>query len=167
MPMRETPMTRRCCRVTELVADGDAECRRLLGETFAARWPDCGVRFAADGEELMNYLCRRGPYRDQARSPRPGVLVLDWDLPGKGGLELLSAIRADPALRPLPVVVLGSSKAGGDIARAYDLDAASFIPKPTAPEGMAALAEALGRYWLDFVELSNARKGDAHGPPPH
>jgi CheY-like chemotaxis protein len=157
----------RGCRVTVLVAEGDAECRRLVGEAFAARWPDCGVRFAGDGEELMDYLCRRGPYRDPARSPRPSLLLLDWDLPGKGGLELLRAIRADPALRPLPIVVLGSAKAGGNGACAYELGAASFIVKPTTPAGMTEVAEALGSYWLDVVELPNARKGDADGPSPH
>jgi two-component system response regulator len=159
-------MTRRRRRVTVLVADGDAEGRRLMGEAFAARRPDCDLRFAGDGEELLNYLCRRGPYREPARSPRPGLLLLGWDLPGKGGPESLRAIRADPASRPLPVVVLGTSEAGGDAARAYDLDAASFILKPTTPEGMAGVVEALGRYWLDVVELPDADKGDADGPPP-
>jgi CheY-like chemotaxis protein len=146
-------MTRLRRRVTVLVADGDAEGRRLMGEAFAARWPDCDLRFAGDGEQLLNYLCRRGPYRDPACSCSTGICQAraGWSRSGRYG--------------PPPVVVLGPSKAGGDVARAYDLDAASFILKPTTPEGMAGVIEALGKSWLD-VELPDADKGDADGPPP-
>jgi CheY-like chemotaxis protein len=159
-------MVRRLGRVTVLMADGDAACRRLMGEAFAARRPDCDLRTAGDGEELMDYLYRRGPYCDPARSPRPSLLLLGWDLPGRSGPESLRAIRADAALRPLPIVVLGGSPAGGDVARAYDLGAAAFIRKPTMPEGMAGVVEAIGRYWLDVVELPDVSKGDTDGPRP-
>ena len=159
-------MTRRGRRITVLVADRDAEGRRMMGEAFAARRPDCDLRFAGNGEELMDYLRRRGPYSDPARSPRPGLLLLGWDLPGRSGPESLWAIRADPALRPLPVVVLGASEAGGDVDRAYDLGAAAFVRKPTTPQGMAGFVEAVGGYWLDVVELPDMDKGDADELPP-
>ena len=165
-------MTRRRRRVTLLVADGDAEGRRLMSEAFAALWPDCDLRFAGDGEELMDYLLRRGKYADPSSSPRPAILLLDLNMPKKDGREALKEIKADPQLRQIRVIVLTTSKAEEDIYRSYDISATSFITKPVKFDALVEVVKALGKYWLEIVELppdgtenptpGTARPGAAH-----
>lgn len=81
-----------------------------------------------DGEELMDYLHRRGPYTDPQRSPRPGLILLDLNMPRKDGREALEEIKSDPVLRRIPVVVLTTSNAEADILRSYDLGVNASSP---------------------------------------
>jgi CheY-like chemotaxis protein len=105
-----------------------------------------------DGEQLMNYLHRRGKY-DTDNAPRPGLILLDLNMPRKDGREALREIKSDPVLRSIPVVVLTTSKAEEDICRTYDLGVNSFITKPVTFEGLVAVMKGIGRYWLEIVEL--------------
>ena len=109
--------------------------------------------FVEDGEELLDFLFRRGKYRDPEAAPRPGLILLDLNMPRKDGREALQEIKADPVLRRIPVVVLTTSKAEADICRSYDLGASSFIVKPVSFEGLVEVMRALGRYWFEIVEL--------------
>ena len=111
------------------------------------------LRFVEDGEQLMDYLFRRGKYSDPATSPTPGLILLDLNMPRKDGREALKEIKADPTLRRIPVVVLTTSREEEDIYRTYDLGANSFISKPVAFEGLVAVMKTLGRYWIEIVEL--------------
>ncbi len=101
----------------------------------------------------MDYLKRRGKYSDPALSPRPGLILLDLNMPKKDGREALKEIKADPALKSIRVVVLTTSKAEEDIYRTYDLSAASYITKPVTFEGLVEVVQTLGKYWLEIVEL--------------
>ena len=101
----------------------------------------------------MAYLTRRGRYADPALSPRPGLILLDLNMPRKDGREALREIKANPALRQIPVVILTTSKAEEDIYRSYDLGVNSFISKPVSFEGLVAVMRTLGRYWFEIVEL--------------
>jgi CheY-like chemotaxis protein len=106
-----------------------------------------------NGEDLLDYLLRRGKYLDLVDLPRPGLILLDLNMPRKDGREALREIKADPALRQIPVVILTTSRADTDIDRIYELGANSFITKPVRFEALVAVMKVLSQYWFQTVEL--------------
>jgi CheY-like chemotaxis protein len=139
--------------ITILLADDDADDRMMAADALAESRLANDLRFVEDGEELMDYLHRRGRFSDAADSPRPGLILLDLNMPRKDGREALSEIKSDPELRKIPVVVLTTSQAEEDIYRTYDLGVNSFITKPVMFESMVSVMKALGKYWFEIVEL--------------
>jgi CheY-like chemotaxis protein len=152
-------MTRHAKRVTILVADDDPDDRLLIRKAFEAAGLRANLRFVRDGEELMDYLKRRGRYADPKASPQPALLLLDLSMPKKGGLEALREIKTDSALRQIRDVVLSTSQQEEDVARAYDSSAASFIAKPPKFADLVEVVRALGKYWLELVELPQTDDG--------
>ena len=146
--------------ITILMADDDPDDRELTKEAFAEARLANDVRFVEDGVELMDYLHRRGRYADSADSPRPGLLLLDLNMPRKDGRQCLAEIKADPKLRGIRVIVMTTSKAEEDIVRSYELDASSYITKPVTFDALVEVVRTLGKYWLEIVELPDA---DRHG----
>jgi len=136
-----------------LIADDDAEDRMMIQDAFAENRLANDLRFVEDGEELMNYLTRRGKYQRLESSPKPGLILLDLNMPKKDGREALKEIKNHPELRGIPVVVLTTSKAEEDIYRTYDLGVNSFITKPVTFDSLVAITRDLGRYWFEIVEL--------------
>ena len=149
--------------ITILMADDDADDRLMTKEAFEESRLANDLRFVEDGVELMDYLQRRGKYRDPATSPRPGLILLDLNMPKKDGREALKEIKADPNLKCLRIVVLTTSKAEEDIYRTYDLGAASYITKPVTFAGMAEVIKTVGKYWLEIVELPGDGNGGENG----
>jgi CheY-like chemotaxis protein len=145
--------------ITILMADDDADDRLMTREAFEESRLANDLRFVQDGEELLDYLKRRGRYSDPESSPRPGLILLDLNMPRKDGREALKEIKADPELRRIRVIVMTTSKAEEDIFRTYDLSAASYITKPVTFEGLVEVIRTLGKYWLEIVELP----GDGNG----
>lgn len=139
--------------ITILLAEDDADDRLLVREALTEGRVVNELRCVEDGEELIDYLHRRGRYADPEESPRPGLVLLDLNMPRKDGREALREIKADPDLRRIPVVVMTTSKAEEDIFRSYDLGANSYITKPVTFERLVELMKVLGRYWIEFVEL--------------
>ena len=139
--------------ITILIADDDAEDRMLVQDAFAENHFVNNLRFVTNGEQLMDYLHHRGQYADPASAPRPGIILLDLNMPKKDGRQALQEIKGDPALRQIPVVVLTTSRAEEDIFRSYDLGVNSFITKPVTFTALIDLVKMLGRYWFDIVEL--------------
>jgi CheY-like chemotaxis protein len=139
--------------ITILYADDDAEDRMLVKDAWAENRLANELHFVEDGEELMDYLRRRGPYTHLAGEPLPGMILLDLNMPRKDGREALQEIKADPRLRSIPVVVLTTSKAEEDILRAYDLGVNSFILKPVTFQSLVDLTLTLSKYWFEVVEL--------------
>ena len=139
--------------ITILMADDDAGDRLLAKEALAEARLANDLHFVEDGEELLEYLCRREGYSGLNGSPRPGLILLDLNMPRKDGREALKEIKADPVLRRIPVLVLTTSKAEEDILRTYDLGANSFITKPVKFEGLVEVMKTLQKYWFDIVEL--------------
>lgn len=139
--------------ITILLADDDADDRMLAEAALEEGRLANDLRFVRDGEELMEYLCRRGQYVNPSESPRPGLILLDLNMPKKDGREALREINADPELRRIPVVVLTTSKAEEDIYRTYDLGVNSFVTKPVLFESLVDVMKTLGRYWFEIVEL--------------
>lgn len=111
-----------------------------------------------DGEELLDYLLRRGDYIDATRAPRPGVILLDLNMPRKDGREALKEIKANVDLRDIPIVVFTTSKAEEDIYRTYQLGVNSFITKPVTFENLIEVMQMLGKYWFEIVTLPPKEK---------
>ena len=145
--------------ITIFMADDDQDDRMLTRDALEEARLANYLYFVEDGEELMDYLYRRGQFTDPAKLPRPGLILLDLNMPKKDGREALAEIKADPELRRIPVVVLTTSQAEEDVLRTYDLGANSFITKPVTFEGLVDLVTVLGRYWFDIVQLPGKSTG--------
>jgi CheY-like chemotaxis protein len=109
-----------------------------------------------DGEELMDYLYQRGAYED-AEVPRPGVILLDLNMPRMDGREALQRIKSDADLRRIPVIVLTTSEAEQDIIESYDLGVNAYVTKPVTFEGLVDAIQALGDFWFEIVKLPSER----------
>jgi CheY-like chemotaxis protein len=136
-----------------LLADDDEEDRMLACDALAESRLSNDISCVTDGEDLMDYLHRRGKYAPPAEAPRPGLILLDLNMPKKDGREALREIKSDPELRQISVVVLTTSKAEEDIYSSYDSGASSFISKPVTFEGLVEVMKGLGRYWFEIVDL--------------
>jgi CheY-like chemotaxis protein len=136
-----------------LMAEDDSDDRLLVKDAMAECAWEGELQFVENGEELLDYLGRRGKYSPPAHAPRPGLILLDLNMPRKDGRESLSAIKADPDLRRIPVVVFTTSKADTDIARTYELGANSFVSKPVEFDALVEVMRILDQYWFRMVEL--------------
>lgn len=112
-----------------------------------------------DGEELLDYLKRRGSFSKNDDCVRPGVILLDLNMPRKDGREALKEIKTDPELQSIPVVVFTTSKAEEDIYKSYELGVNSFITKPVTFENLIEVMKTLGTYWFEIVELPSEHNG--------
>jgi len=135
-----------------LMADDDADDRLLAQDALSECNLANELHFVENGEELLDYLHRRGKF-SQGNAPRPGLILLDLNMPRKDGREALREIKSDPNLKRIPVIVLTTSKADTDISKIYDLGANSFIAKPVAFDALVKVMKLLGNYWFDIVEL--------------
>jgi len=145
--------------ITILMADDDEDDRLMAKEALEESKLKNELYFVHDGEELMDYLYNRGEFSDPDSSPRPGLILLDLNMPRKDGREALSEIKADPELRQIPIIVLTTSKAEEDIYRTYDLGVNSFITKPVTFEGLVDVMKTLTRYWFSIVKLPTEKVG--------
>ncbi len=141
--------------ITVLIADDDADDQRLTREAFAASDFANDLFFVGDGEELLDYLYRRGKYADPARAPRPELILLDLNMPRKDGREALREIKQNPALRAIPVIVFSVSQSQEDIACSYDLGANSYMIKPVSFAELINALRCWSDYWLNTVKLAS------------
>ena len=139
--------------ITILMADDDPDDRLLTREAFNESHLLNDFETVEDGEELMEYLLQSGRYAGAAARPRPGLILLDLNMPRKDGREALQEIKSHPELRRIPVVVMTTSKAEEDILRTYELGVNSFITKPITFDGLVDVLRTLGKYWFEVVEL--------------
>jgi CheY-like chemotaxis protein len=139
--------------ITILLADDDEDDRLMTRDALRDARLHNDLRFVIDGVDLMDYLHRRGRHADPQDSPRPGLILLDLNMPRMDGREALRAIKQDTDLRSIPVVVLTTSKAEEDIVRTYDLGVNSFITKPVTFLGLVEVMKVFSRYWLEIVDL--------------
>lgn len=143
--------------ITILVCDDDEDDRMLTQQALEDAHISNSVRFVEDGEQLLDYLYQRGAYAGETgKAPRPGLILLDLNMPKIDGREALKTIKGDPTLRDIPIVVLSTSRLDEDIARSYQLGVNSFITKPVTFSGLVEAMNVLGRYWLEIVELPPA-----------
>ncbi len=137
-----------------LVEDNPGDVR-LTKEVF--RHADCSVRLhvACDGVEAMAFLRREGAAL--ADVPRPDIILLDLNLPGMDGREVLARIKENPMLKTIPTVILTTSDAEADIAESYQLGANCYLRKPVQPEVFESVVKSINDFWLTKATL----------PPPH
>jgi CheY-like chemotaxis protein len=136
-----------------LMADDDADDRFLAQDAFKEARLMNELRFVQNGEELLDYLKCRGAYADPNSAPRPGLILLDLNMPRMDGREALQLIKQDIGLRSIPIVVLTTSQSEMDIIRSYDFGVAGYITKPVSFDGLVEVMRMLGRYWFELVEL--------------
>jgi CheY-like chemotaxis protein len=150
-----------CKPITILLADDDEDDRELTRDALQDSRLANDMQFAVDGQDLMDYLRRKGRYADPlVHAPRPGVILLDLNMPKKDGREALAEIKADPTLRQIPVVVLTTSHDEEDVVRSYDLGVNSFITKPVTFAGLVEVMHTWTRYWFEMVELPEVPRDD-------
>ena len=136
-----------------LMADDDPDDRFLAEDALHEAHLCNEMRFVVDGEDLMDYLLRRRNYTDPENSPRPGIILLDLNMPRKDGREAIEEIKKHPDLKRIPVIVLTTSKAEEDILRTYEMGACGYITKPVSFEGLIEVMRAIGKDWFNIVEL--------------
>jgi CheY-like chemotaxis protein len=140
--------------ITILICDDDEDDRLLTRQALEQARILNPLRFVEDGEQLLDYVYQRGAFSGETgEAPRPGLILLDLNMPKMGGHEALAIIKGDEALRDIPVVVLSTSRLDEDIVRSYQLGVNSFIAKPVTFSGLVEAMKALGRYWFEIVEL--------------
>lgn len=140
-------------KMTILMADDDADDRMMAREAFEASKISNDLHFVENGEELMAYLRREGKYADPRVSPRPGIILLDLNMPKKDGREALVEIRADPDLRRIPVIILTTSNSEVDVFESYDGGANSYISKPVTFDGLVEIIKSLDQFYFEITTL--------------
>jgi len=143
--------------ITILICDDDEDDRGLTRQALEDAHISNSLRFVEDGEQLLDYLHQRGEYSGETgAAPRPGLILLDLNMPKMDGREALQRIKEDPTLVDIPIVILTTSGLDIDIIRSYQLGVNSFITKPVTFSGLVEAMNVLGRYWLEIVELPPA-----------
>jgi CheY-like chemotaxis protein len=139
-----------------LLAEDDPDDRYLIGEAIDESRLVNQLFVVENGEELLDYLYHRGRYIDTEKWPRPGLILLDLNMPRKDGREVLREIKNDPTLARIPVIVLTTSQAEEDVRGSYDWGASGFITKPVTFSGLVDVMNAIGMYWVQIVDLPPA-----------
>jgi CheY-like chemotaxis protein len=133
-----------------LLVEDNPDHAELIRRSMAEHRVANRLHHITDGEAALDYLLRRGSYAPPNAPDLPHVILLDLRLPKMDGLTVLAAIKADPDLRVIPVVVLTTSEAERDMARAYDNHVNSYLVKPPDFDQFARLMDDLGYYWLGW-----------------
>jgi CheY-like chemotaxis protein len=141
------------------MAEDDEDDRDAIRDAFARNRMIIDLSFVKDGEELLDFLRRRGPH---VSAPRPKLILLDLNLPRKDGREALREIKMDPLLRSIPIVVLTTSSQEEEILRSYDLGANSFITKPVTFDELVRVIGLVGVYWFQLVDLPPHARQSQH-----
>ena len=134
--------------ITILMADDDEDDRLMTKDALEEARLSNDLRFVEDGEELMDYLYQRGKYNDNSNAPKPGLILLDLNMPGIGGKEFLRKIKDDDSLKQIPVVILTTSNSERDIIDSYKLQASGYINKPLSIDELTKIMEQLETYWF-------------------
>ena len=136
-----------------LMAEDDPDDQKITRKAFDRAELRDRLFFVNDGQDLMDYLHRVGPYQDRDRYPDADLVLLDLNMPRKDGRTALAEIRADDGLRSLPVIAMTTSRAERDVEAAYSSGVNSFITKPAAFEELVAAVRELSAYWGGTVRL--------------
>jgi two-component system response regulator len=136
--------------ITVLLVEDNAADVRLTREAFKDAKVYINLHVVSDGLEAMDFLHRQGPY---SNAPRPDLILLDLNLPKKGGQEVLEEIKVSTKLKSIPVVILTTSTACEDILRSYRLHANCYISKPVDLEGFLKIVKSIDNFWLTVVLL--------------
>lgn len=137
-----------------LLVDDDPAFARLMSLACSACRTPRRLTHCLDGAQGLDLLHKRGPF---TRASRPDLVLLDINLPGISGLDLLEQIKATPDLREIPVAIVSSSSHGADVAKAYSAGAACYITKPTDFDELERVVNGSARFWLETAELPSTK----------
>ena len=137
-------------RIDILLAEDDAGDVELTKEGLLVAKMMVNLHVVDDGEKALRFLKKEPPYQEV---PRPDIILLDLNMPRKNGKETLQEIKADSALRSIPVVVLTTSEAEADIVKCYDLGANCYITKPIGFEAFTKVVGMIEEFWFTVVKL--------------
>ena len=140
-----------------LIADDDEDDRQMTKEAFEESRIANELHFVEDGVYLMDYLYKRGRYAHLPATHRPGLILLDLNMPRIDGREALNIIKSDENLRSIPVTIFTTSKAEEDILKSYNLGVNCFITKPVTFSGLVEVVSKIGSFWLELVERPNQK----------
>jgi CheY-like chemotaxis protein len=135
-----------------LLVDDDEDDRFLTREAFQMHYPTSQISFAEDGEDMLDFLQRRGVY-ENIKLPMPDLILLDLNMPRKDGREALREIKASEKLRHIPIVVLTTSDARADVETSYFNGANSFITKPPTFQRLSEVTKTIGQYWFNVATV--------------
>jgi CheY-like chemotaxis protein len=144
--------------ITILMADDDADDRELAQEALRLSQVPSDLRCVEDGEELLDYLNRRGRYSAPESAPEPGLILLDLNMPRMDGHEVLRQLKRDSRLKRIPVIILSTSRRDEDVAGSYDLGANCFITKPGSFSELIQMMKVLDAHWVQTAELPHAAR---------
>lgn len=146
-----------------LIAEDDPDDCLMIRDAFADRFPDCRLYFVHDGDQLFRFLNREHPYDtpDQPCS-LPDLILLDLNMPLKGGRESLQELKSTTGLRRIPIIVLTTSHDEQDILECYDLGANSYIVKPSRYSDLLDVVSSIKNYWADTVCLPRPECHEQH-----
>jgi CheY-like chemotaxis protein len=136
-----------------LIAEDDPDDQLLARDALRQINRDQNLHFVEDGLELMDYLKNHGKYTDPNNAPRPRLILLDLNLPGKDGRQALKEIKNDPELRRIPVIIYTTSKAREDILRSYDSGSNAYIIKPETFTEIIEVMRVIDQHWFRAAEL--------------
>ncbi|MFZ0390482.1 MAG: response regulator [Calditrichia bacterium] len=146
-------MTHNYSPIPFLIAEDDPDDRQLIKDAFEEANILNKLYFVSDGEELLAFLRQEGEFSDPHLAPRPGLILLDLNMPKIDGREALRLIKTDDNFKSIPLVVITTSRADSDIQNSYASGANSFITKPHSFKSLVEMVKMLNKYWLQVVEL--------------
>jgi two-component system, response regulator len=111
------------------------------------------VQWCRNGEEALDYLCKKGSYEHNDNVRMPGLILLDLNMPGIDGRQVLKIVKTDEKLRKIPVVILTTSADSKDVEQCYSLGASTYIQKPVSFEGLTEALRTMKDYWFDVAIL--------------
>ena len=139
--------------MTILMAEDDADDCLLAQEAWEEIKSGHELRFVHDGQEILDYVLHRGLYTTQQSAPRPGIILLDLNMPKKNGYEVLGVLKTNPELQTIPIIVFTTTRHIDEIIRAYKEGANAFMTKPSTFEGYRDAFRAVDHFWLHLVQL--------------
>ena len=142
-------------KVTILMAEDDADDFFLARDAMEETGFPADLRLVSDGLELMDYLLQKGKFANGRKAPRPGIILLDLNMPKMDGRQVLTSLRTNPVFRSIPIVVFTTSGEAEDIDYCYANGASSYIRKPATFERLVEVMGSIGRYWFDITALPN------------
>ena len=135
------------------MADDDPDDYYLVRDAFERTDFPADLRLVSDGEELMDYLLKRGQFADTGDDSLPEMIFLDLNMPRKDGWEVLSEIKTMESIRQIPIIIFSTSSEEKDVQRSYELGASSYVKKPSTFEALISIIEMIGKYWTRTVKL--------------
>lgn len=138
-----------------LVEDDETDIKFII-RAFERLWEKPSINVVHDGDQALAFLRKQDEY---AGAVAPDLILLDLNMPGRNGYEVLKEVKSDPGLKQIPIVVLTTSSDEDSVAQAYKLHANSFITKPATFEELQNMVQKVVDYWMSVARLPNSNGG--------